>query len=39
MLTFMSLEDLQFCYLNLNQYYKGDIGVHIDLPEVTSKVR
>lgn len=39
MLTFMSFEDLQLCYLSLNQYYRGEVGNHIDLAQVTHQMR
>jgi hypothetical protein len=35
----MSFEDLQLCYLSLNQYYKGEIGNHLDLAKLTSEMR
>jgi hypothetical protein len=39
MLTFMSFEDLNACYLILNQYYKGEVGNNIDLAKVTHEMR
>jgi hypothetical protein len=39
MLTFMSMEDLQACYLSLNQYYYGEEGAHVDLARATKNVR
>jgi hypothetical protein len=39
MLTFMSLDDLQYCYLQLNQYYPSEATVDIDIAKETAKVR
>jgi hypothetical protein len=39
MLTFMSLEDLEFCYLDLNHYYKGEVRDQADLAQTIRNVR
>jgi hypothetical protein len=31
MLTFMSIDDLEFCYLDLNRYYNRTAGNDVDL--------
>lgn len=39
MLTFMSIEDLQYCYLHLNQYCKVEFGVDCDLTRTISDLK
>ena len=39
MLTFMSLEDLEFCYLDLNQFFNGQVKEQNDLPRAIRNVR
>lgn len=35
----MSLQDLEYCYLHLNQYHKGEFGGEKDLAKATHDLR